>query len=242
MKFPMTRRGRDIAAGCVLALALTLGGSEVCLADSPAKVDHSYANGAPLYPDAAQLAGEQGDVLVEVQVTANGYPRRIRVKQTSGFRDLDDAAIETAANWRYVPAVVDGDTATAWTTLKIHYALPAPTAAAAPALLADEHEINDHCTRPAAPAPVNGAAATGADMTSAHDALQKFIQASDRYQTCLRLYIGAQENLTFSVHTTVPAWVYKGIDKKVAENQKDKQDAGDSYNEAVAKFKAKTSH
>jgi TonB family protein len=175
-------------------------------------------------------------------VTSFGYPRKIRVKQSSGFEDLDNAATEAAAGWHYVPAVIDGDTATAWTTVKIHFELPQQAAAAAPALPTDEREINDHCTRPTAPGPVDGAVATGAEMASAHDALQRFIASSDRYQTCLRLYIGAQENLTFSVHTTVPAWVYKGIDKKVAENQKDKQAAGDNYNEAVAKFKTKTPH
>jgi len=128
----MTRRTRDIAGGGVLALALTLGGSTACLADSPAKVDHSYPNAAPTYPDTAQYAGEQGDVLLDVQVTANGYPRKVRVKQSSGFEDLDTAAIETAANWRYIPAVVDGDTATSWTTVKIHYQLPQPAPASQP--------------------------------------------------------------------------------------------------------------
>ena len=133
MRFPTARRARDIAGGAVFALALTLGGAAVCLADTPAKIDHSYHNPPPFYPDAAQFAGEQGDVLLEIQVTANGYPRKIRVKETSGFRDLDDAAIQTTAGWRYLPAVVDGDTATTWTTLKVRYTLPAPVAAAAPA-------------------------------------------------------------------------------------------------------------
>ena len=241
MKFQSTWQARDIAIGGALALALTLGGSAACLADSPARVDHSYPISAPIYPDAAQDAGEQGDVLVEVQVSANGHPHRIRVKQSSGFQDLDNAAMDTAANWRYIPAVVDGDTATTWTAVKIHYALPAPGAASSPTLPTDEHEINDHCTRPDAPATVEGAIATSAEMASAHETLQRFLVASDRYQTCLRLYIGAEENLKFSVHSTVPAWVYKGIDKKVAENQKDKQAAGDSYNAAVAKFKPRTS-
>jgi TonB family protein len=132
MEFQATWQPRYIVGGVVLALALTLGGSTACLADSPAKVDHSRPNAAPVYPDTAQYAGEQGDVLVDVQVSASGYPHRIRIKQSSGFQDLDIAAMNTAANWHYTPAVVDGDTATAWTTVKIHYELPQPVPAAQP--------------------------------------------------------------------------------------------------------------
>ncbi len=136
MRIPVTRRACNIIGRGALALALTLGGSAACLADTPAKIDHSYHNPAPLYPDGAQIAGEQGDVLLEIKVTANGYPREIRVKQSSGFQDLDDAAIQTTAGWRYVPAVVDGDTATTWTTVKIHYQLPQPAPASQPATAA----------------------------------------------------------------------------------------------------------
>jgi TonB family protein len=132
MRFPTTRRARDIVGGGALALALTLGGTAVCRADSPARVDHSVSNAAPVYPDAAQSAGEQGDVLVDVKVSAGGYPQRIRIKQSSGFRDLDTAAMDTAANWHYIPAVVDGDLAPTWTTVKIHYQLPQPVPASQP--------------------------------------------------------------------------------------------------------------
>ncbi len=111
------------------ALLLMLGGISPGLADTMAKIDHAYPSPPPVYPDAAQDRGEQGDVLVEVQVGANGRPRKIRLKQSSGFDDLDSAAIESAANWRYIPAIVDGDTSTSWMTVRIHYGpppLPAP--------------------------------------------------------------------------------------------------------------------
>ena len=40
--------------------------------------------------------------------------------------------MDTAANWHYIPAVVDGDLATTWTTVKIHYQLPQPVPASQP--------------------------------------------------------------------------------------------------------------
>jgi len=121
-----------IGAACVIVLAL--GAMSPGLADTMAKIDHAYPAPPPVYPDAAQDRGEQGDVLVEVQVGANGRPRKIRLKQSSGFDDLDAAAIEAAANWHYIPAIVDGDASTSWMTVKLHYGPPppAPPPAAAP--------------------------------------------------------------------------------------------------------------
>ena len=229
--------------GAACVIVLVLGAVSPGLADTMAKIDRAYPSPPPVYPDAAQDRGEQGDVLVEVQVGANGRPRKIRLKQSSGFDDLDSAAIESAANWRYIPAIVDGDASTSWMTVRIHYGPPEPGAAApaAPAAVVDEHEIKDNCTRPVAPPPIDGKTASGAQMASAKQSIDGFLAASDRYQTCLRLYIGRQEDTAFTVHSTVPAWVYKGVDKKVAANQKDKQAVGDSYNAAVAAYKAKTS-
>lgn len=231
--------------GAACAIGLALGAISPGLADTMAKIDHAYPAPPPVYPDAAQDRGEMGDVLLEVQVGANGRPRKLRLKQSSGFQDLDNAAFEAAVNWHYVPAIVDGDTSTSWMTVKIHYGPPEPGAAAppapAPAPVADEHEIKDNCTRPVIPPPIDGKTASSAQMASAKQSVDGFLAASDRYQTCLRLYVGRQEDTAFNVHSTVPAWVYKGVDKKVAANQKDKQAVGDSYNAAVAAYKAKTS-
>ena len=89
-------------------------------------IDHSYPTPQPAYPDSAQLSGEQGDVLVGVHVNASGKPRRLRIDKSSGFGDLDDAAAAAVAQWRFTPAVENGDTPSAWTTVKIHFELPLP--------------------------------------------------------------------------------------------------------------------
>ena len=111
-----------LAAG--VALATLVAGSTQCMADSPAKIDTASFNAPPAYPSSAQASGEQGDVVLDVEVNDAGRARDVRVKRSSGFDDLDNAAIETALNWRYIPAVVNGDTATSWTTIKIHYEKP----------------------------------------------------------------------------------------------------------------------
>lgn len=117
---------RQVALGSAAALTLILEGSLAACADSPPKIDRSYPTPQPAYPDSAQLNGEQGDVLVGVSVSASGKPRRLRIDKSSGFGDLDTAAAEAVAQWRFIPAIENGDTTSEWTTVKIHFELPQP--------------------------------------------------------------------------------------------------------------------
>lgn len=127
-------RGRQLVLGAAAALALVAGNASTACADSPPKIDHSYPTPQPNYPDSAQLNGEQGDVTLDVFVNSAGKPRKFRVNQSSGYTDLDNAAAEAVAGWRFIPAIQNGDTASDWTTVKIHFELPKPQpAAAAPA-------------------------------------------------------------------------------------------------------------
>jgi protein TonB len=124
---------RQLVLGGATALVLIAGGASTACADSPPKVDHSYPTPQPAYPAQAQTNGEQGDVMIDVFVNSAGKPRKFKVHQSSGFADLDNAAAEAVANWRFIPAIHDGDTASDWTTVKIHFELPQATPAAAPA-------------------------------------------------------------------------------------------------------------
>ncbi|HEY6578940.1 MAG TPA: energy transducer TonB [Rhizomicrobium sp.] len=101
----------------------------------PAHVDLSRPHPQPPYPDSARASGEQGTVLVDVLIRPNGYVGKFRVAQSSGFGDLDNAAVESVLGWRFVPASRGGDTVSDWTTVKIVFELPQPVAppAAAPA-------------------------------------------------------------------------------------------------------------
>jgi TonB family protein len=92
--------------------------------DMPARVDSTQPNAEPFYPDSARAAGEAGTVLIDVLVKSTGRPAQYRVAQSSGYGDLDAAAVQTVLNWRYLPATHDGDTVSDWTTVKIVYQLP----------------------------------------------------------------------------------------------------------------------
>ena len=92
-------------------------------ADMPPHVDLTQPH-AQLYPESAQASGEEGTVLVNVYVRPNGKVGKYNVAQSSGFNDLDNAALESILNWRFVPAVRDGDTVSDWAIVKIVYQLP----------------------------------------------------------------------------------------------------------------------
>jgi TonB family protein len=92
--------------------------------DIPPRLDPAAPNYQPSYPDAAQINGEQGKVLLDVEVKPDGTVQKISVAQTSGFADLDSAAVEAALRWRFVPASAGGNADTVWTKITINFQLP----------------------------------------------------------------------------------------------------------------------
>jgi TonB family protein len=88
--------------------------------DTPLHLDHAYPNYQPAYPDTAQVNGEQGNVVLNVKITSSGKVRNIKVDQSSGFEDLDNAAIAGVMRWRFVPSPDGSD----WTKVTIAYRLP----------------------------------------------------------------------------------------------------------------------
>lgn len=111
--------------GCGLGAvtALALSGFAASAANVAPKVDTSQPTPV-VYPEQAQRAGEQGIVVLNVYVAWNGKPQKVDVAKSSGYRDLDNAAVETAANWHYVPALHDGNTASDWASVQVVYRLP----------------------------------------------------------------------------------------------------------------------
>jgi TonB family protein len=117
----MSRNRIWFAAVGIAAVALS---ARVALADDrDPKVD--TGNPTPVvYPQVAQSAGEEGTVVVRVYVSESGKPMRVSVAKSSGYADLDNAAVETAMNWRYVPAIRSGAIAADWANVQVVYKLP----------------------------------------------------------------------------------------------------------------------
>jgi protein TonB len=82
-------------------------------------------NPAPAYPPLARRMKEQGRVLVRVLVSADGAPERIELKTSSGFPRLDQSALETIRQWKFVPARQGEQKVAAWVLVPITFSLDA---------------------------------------------------------------------------------------------------------------------
>lgn len=61
-------------------------------------------NPAPNYPSISRRLGEEGLVLLQVQVTADGTADSVELQTGSGSTRLDEAALEAVKKWRFTPA------------------------------------------------------------------------------------------------------------------------------------------
>jgi protein TonB len=61
-------------------------------------------NPKPVYPAESRKRKEQGTVILEVWVDVQGVPKEVVIKQSAGYRHLDEAALEAVKQWRFEPA------------------------------------------------------------------------------------------------------------------------------------------
>lgn len=65
-------------------------------------------NAPPIYPEAAILAGWEGEVLLRLHVASSGAVDRVDVVRSSGHPILDGAAVNAVSRWRGQPAYLGG--------------------------------------------------------------------------------------------------------------------------------------
>jgi protein TonB len=89
-----------------------------------ARFDADYlSNPKPPYPSASRRLGEAGTVYLRVHVSAEGQAHKVELKSSSGFPRLDQSALETVAQWRFVPAKRGSTTVTSWVVVPIVFSL-----------------------------------------------------------------------------------------------------------------------
>jgi len=77
----------------------------------------------PVYPLAARREQREGDVLLKVEVLENGLIGEITVARSSQSADLDAAAIDAVKQWRFEPAIRNGQAIQQVTLLPIRFDL-----------------------------------------------------------------------------------------------------------------------
>ena len=115
-------RARVLAFGVATAffvLAPSVGWTDDL--DAPPKIDLTKANYQPHYPASASGKNEHGDVTLAVYIEASGKPSKVNVATSSGFDDLDQAAVAAVQGWQFVPGAKNGAPIPAWTKIVIHF-------------------------------------------------------------------------------------------------------------------------
>ena len=113
------RRLIGVVWGSLVFAAVALTAAQA--ADTaPRKLDPAFPNYQPAYPDVAQVNGEQGDVILKVRVNEDGHVRNMIIEKSSGFTDLDNAAVGGVMRWRYLPS----ERWSSWEHVTISYRLP----------------------------------------------------------------------------------------------------------------------
>lgn len=69
-------------------------------------------NPQPPYPTAARQAGHEGTSWVRIEVTDAGRVKSVQIEESSGYKELDEAAIQVARRWQFKPKL-QGDSSTA---------------------------------------------------------------------------------------------------------------------------------
>jgi periplasmic protein TonB len=96
----------------------------VAVARTAPKSDSRRPLSQPEYPPSSRRAGEAGTVILEVYVLENGRVGEARVKQSSGFPRLDEAAVrEVKRSWRLVPGTENGKPVPMWGQFAVTFKL-----------------------------------------------------------------------------------------------------------------------
>ena len=77
----------------------------------------------PDYPKGARQRGEQGDVVLEIRVNAGGTVDEARVVESSGFAELDEAAVRAAKAAKFAPARSGREAVASTARLKLQFKL-----------------------------------------------------------------------------------------------------------------------
>ena len=123
-----SRRWKFLSAASALALAVMLAG---CSPD-PAAQSTPVAPTQPLavetpppqYPAELACAGIEGQVGILLTIGVDGIPKNIRVEDSSGHPQLDQAAMDAVKGWKFQPGTSRGEPAE--TPLRVPVTFTAP--------------------------------------------------------------------------------------------------------------------
>lgn len=75
------------------------------------------------YPSDARREHHEGVVTLTVEVLTDGSVGQVRLAKSSGYAELDKAALGASKDWRFRPATEDGKPVTSWVNVPYRYIL-----------------------------------------------------------------------------------------------------------------------
>jgi protein TonB len=81
------------------------------------------SNPKPEYPREARRNGQEGMVMLLVEVLPNGDARKVSIEKSSGHELLDNAAVKAVRKWRFVPAKKGANPTPAWVKIPVEFSL-----------------------------------------------------------------------------------------------------------------------
>lgn len=91
---------------------------------TPPRSDAAHLNNPkPVYPAVSRRLKEAGRVVLEVYILADGSVGEVRVKTSSGYPRLDEAALAAVRRWKYVPARRGNDPVALWHAQSLVFSL-----------------------------------------------------------------------------------------------------------------------
>ena len=95
----------DAQGQAAQATLLSSGGGSLGRVDAHPSLERAIQ---PNYPIGARRRGEEGTVILDVSVTAEGHASKVSLVTSSGFPDLDAAAERAVSQARFKPGASDG--------------------------------------------------------------------------------------------------------------------------------------
>ena len=81
------------------------------------------SNPRPEYPSLSRRLSEQGIVILNIHVTAEGKTDKVLLHRSCGFERLDKVASDVVWRWRFTPARQGGKNVAAWVLVPIRFTL-----------------------------------------------------------------------------------------------------------------------
>lgn len=75
----------------------------------------------PDYPRRALALGQQGTVILHVEVALDGRPRALKIVESSGYQLLDLAAVSAVKQWEFRPLHQNGQPTISWVRVPVQF-------------------------------------------------------------------------------------------------------------------------